>query len=116
MTENLLKQEREHLDALLKLTPFIFHESKPTPGATQLRALAGWRFTTANQTAEADIYVFDTYERIQAAIGELITIHASKRDNQPMVSQNGPLVFVVHRLNNSNDGQILAQALAGEEE
>lgn len=72
MTEDFLEQERKHLDALLQLTPFVFTESHPIPSVAQINALAGWRFTTGNQTAQADIYVFDQYEQIQTTIQQLM--------------------------------------------
>ena len=121
--QSLVARERERVSALLNSTEFDFVEQKPEIEAAQIGALAGWRFRTTDDLAEADVYVFDSAEARQAALERLAAQHVPDATwGFPAVSSNGPIVFVVRYFGPSDDSKAafrvlgIASALAGEEE
>ncbi len=121
--QSLVARERERVGSLLHSTEFDFVEGAPEVEASQIGALAGWRFRTTDDLAEADVYVFDSAEARQAALERFAAQQVPDPTwGLPAVSSNGPLVFVVRYFGPSDDAEAafrvlgIASALAGEEE
>ncbi len=117
--KDLVAREREVVLALLGLTKLKFEESEPSPKPGELHAVAGWRFKTADNTIEADVYVFDSAAHRQAALEFLLK--ANPNDGEPLVSSNGSFAFAVRYKGGSNEktaykARDVASALGGEEE
>lgn len=117
-----IDEAHELTRALLSQTNQTFQESAPAIDAEELRALAGWGFTSRNDTIAADVYLFDAYDAIQEALARLQARYAAHGGDSllPAISHNGPLVFVVRQLTaDDQDGLSaaleVASALAGEE-